>query len=75
MERLMMSQAKPTVFIVDDDETVRKGLRTLMETVNLSVETFDSAQAFLDSYDPSQAGCLLLDVRIVAPRRARRKRH
>jgi two-component system response regulator DctR len=64
MERLMMSQARPTVFIVDDDEAVRKGLRTLMETVNLGVETFDSAQAFLDAYDPSQAGCLLLDVRM-----------
>ena len=59
-----MSDGKPTVFIVDDDEAVRKGLRLLMESVKLRAETFDSAQAFLDFHDPSQAGCLVLDVRM-----------
>lgn len=59
-----MPQSKPAVFIVDDDEAVRKGLSKLMESVGLCTKTFESAQAFLDSYDPSQAGCLLLDVRM-----------
>jgi two-component system response regulator DctR len=60
----MMMQVDATVFIVDDDEAVRKGLGQLMEAVNHKVKTFDSAQMFLDSYDQSQAGCLLLDVRM-----------
>ena len=40
-----------TVFIVDDDQVVARSLRWLIETVRLKVETFASAQAFLDSYD------------------------
>ncbi len=59
-----MTQVEATVFIVDDDEAVRKGLGQLMEAVNHKVKMFDSAQMFLDSYDQSQAGCLLLDVRM-----------
>lgn len=60
----MMKQTYATVFIVDDDEAMREGLSLLMSAVNLKVKTFDSAQAFLDFYDQSQAGCLLLDVRM-----------
>jgi signal transduction histidine kinase len=64
MEWRMMSQEEPTVFIVDDDEAVRKGLSRLMEAEDLRVEAFDSAQAFLDFHDQSQVGCLVLDVRM-----------
>lgn len=53
-----------TVFIVDDDQAVARSLRWLIETVQLNVETFASAQAFFDGYDPSKAGCLVLDVRM-----------
>jgi two-component system response regulator FixJ len=60
----MMTHTDATVFIVDDDEAMREGLSLLMSAVNLKVKTFDSAQAFLDFYDQSQAGCLLLDVRM-----------
>ncbi len=52
------------VFIVDDDQEVRDALRLLMESVGLRVESFDSAQAFLDRFDPDRPGCLLLDVRM-----------
>lgn len=55
---------EPTVFVVDDDEAVRGGLRRLMESVGLKVETYASAQAFLDNYHPEQPGCLVLDVRM-----------
>lgn len=55
---------EPTVFIVDDDQAVARSLRWLIETVRLRVETFASAQAFLDGYDTSKAGCLVLDVRM-----------
>lgn len=53
-----------TVFIVDDDQAVARSLRWLIETVRLNVETFASAQAFLDGYDGSKRGCLVLDVRM-----------
>lgn len=53
-----------TVFIVDDDQAVARSLRWLIETVRLKVETFASAQAFLDGYDESKPGCLVLDVRM-----------
>jgi RNA polymerase sigma factor (sigma-70 family) len=56
--------SEPTVFIVDDDQAVVRSLRWLIETVRLRVETFASAQAFLDGYDSSKPGCLVLDVRM-----------
>ncbi|OOZ45196.1 response regulator transcription factor [Solemya velum gill symbiont] len=52
------------VFVVDDDEAMRSSLRWLIESDGLEVETFESAQKFLESYYPGQAGCLLLDVRM-----------
>lgn len=57
-------QAEPTVFIVDDEPAVRNSLAWLLESVGQTVETFPSAQAFLDAYDPLRPGCLILDVRM-----------
>ncbi|MBI3093472.1 MAG: response regulator transcription factor [Rhodocyclales bacterium] len=56
--------SEPTVFIVDDDQAVARSLRWLIESVRLKVETFPSAQAFLDGYDATNSGCLVLDVRM-----------
>ncbi len=56
--------SEPTVFIVDDDQAVARSLRWLIESVRLKVETFPSAQAFLDDYDATNSGCLVLDVRM-----------
>lgn len=53
-----------TVFVVDDDPQVREAIELLLDSVGLKVETFESAQAFLQSFDPSQMGCLVLDVRM-----------
>ncbi len=55
---------EPTVFVVDDDEAVRGGLRRLMESVGLNVETYGSAQEFLSDCDPNRRGCLVLDIRM-----------
>ena len=52
------------IFVVDDDDAVRESLKALLETEGLSVETYGSGQEFLDAYDPSRRGCLLLDVRM-----------
>lgn len=53
-----------TVFVVDDDQAMRNSLKWLIESVGMQVETFDSAQAFLDAYYPARGGCLLVDVRM-----------
>ena len=57
-----MNQA--TVFIVDDEEAVRDSLQWLLESSGLKVALFDSAEAFLQGYDPAQPGCLVVDVRM-----------
>lgn len=53
-----------TVFIIDDDQDVREALQLLMESVGLQVESFTSAQEYLDQFDPQRPGCLVLDVRM-----------
>ncbi len=53
-----------TIFVVDDDETMRGSLRWLLESLRLRVQTYASAQDFLSIYDPAQPGCLVLDVRM-----------
>ncbi len=51
-----------TVYIVDDEEPVRKALRFLTKSDGLKSESFETARAFLDSLDKLGPGCLLLDV-------------
>ena len=58
------SKSEPTVFIVDDDEAMRESMTWLIESVGLKVQTYASADEFLQSYYPGRAGCLLLDVRM-----------
>tara|TARA_R110000782_G_scaffold37169_3_gene87484 strand:- start:419 stop:1042 length:624 start_codon:yes stop_codon:yes gene_type:complete len=53
-----------TVFVVDDDEGIRDGLGMLLATVGQPYEAFGSAAEFLESYDPSRRGCLVLDIRM-----------
>lgn len=53
---------QPTVYIVDDDLATRKSLRWLVETLGVPVQTFHCAVSFLDAYDPSMPGCLVLDM-------------
>jgi FixJ family two-component response regulator len=55
---------EPTVFIVDDDDAVRRFLSGLIESIELRVEAFASARDFLESYEPGRPGCLVLDVRM-----------
>lgn len=56
--------SESTVFVVDDDQAMRHSLKWLIESIGMRVRTFGSANDFLDSYYPGQAGCLLLDVRM-----------
>src|SRR3982074_1309106 len=50
------------VSIVDDDESLRRSLRNLLGSVGFRVETFASAEAFLQSIHQEQTGCLVLDL-------------
>jgi FixJ family two-component response regulator len=52
------------VFVIDDDESIREALKSLIRSVGLSVETFASAQEFLQSPRPDVPSCLILDVRM-----------
>lgn len=52
------------VYIVDDDEAVRDSLRWLLEANGYRVRAYQSAESFLDEYDPMQVGVLIADVRM-----------
>lgn len=56
--------AEGVVYVVDDDAAVRDGLKFLIESVELEVAPCANAQAFLDAYDQTRPGCLVLDVRL-----------
>lgn len=61
---MITKKGPPTVFVVDDDESVRGSLRFLLRSVGLESHAFGSAPEFLAAYDPAQPGCLVLDVRM-----------
>ncbi len=52
------------VFVIDDDESIRESLKSLIRSVGLKVETFASAHDFLQSERPDVPACLILDVRM-----------
>ena len=57
-----MSRAPPTVFVVDDDISVREALEALIRSEGWATETFDSAEAFLERPRAIAPSCLVLDV-------------
>jgi len=57
---------KPTVFLVDDEEPVRKAVSRLLRAENIEVAAFASPLEFLAAYDPEIPGCLLLDLQMPA---------
>lgn len=52
------------VSIVDDDESLRRSVGNLLTSVGFRVETFASAEAFLQSADRGNTGCVVLDLRM-----------
>lgn len=59
-----MRESEPVVFVVDDDESVRKALKRLIKSVGMNVETFATAQDFLSRQHYEGPSCLVLDVRM-----------
>ncbi len=57
-------ESEPIVSVVDDDPAARRSLAAMLTAKGLNVETYASAEEFLEESDPSQHGCLVVDVRM-----------
>lgn len=60
----MTLRTQPAVFVVDDDEAVRRSLLMLLFPQGLAVRGFASGEDFLAAVDPQQPGCVILDLRL-----------
>jgi FixJ family two-component response regulator len=60
----MSDNERRVVCIVDDDASLRRSLRNLLSSVGFQIETFPSAEAFLESDQRQNTGCMVLDLRM-----------
>lgn len=58
------TQRVPTIYIVDDDDSMRQAIALLLRTVGYTPVAFARPSDFLDKYDPEQHACLVLDIRM-----------
>jgi FixJ family two-component response regulator len=58
------SVSSPVICVVDDDASLLRAVRRLLRSAGFSVETFSSAEAYLESAPRTRADCLVLDVRL-----------
>jgi FixJ family two-component response regulator len=63
-QRQTEGSTNQTVFLIDDDVSVREGLTMLLESVGLAVRSFGSAQEFLEAPLTEPTGCVVLDVKM-----------
>jgi len=59
-----MVDQRETVFIVDDDESIREGVSNLLEAVGINAKCYATAEGFRAHWSAAMAGCLLLDARL-----------
>jgi RNA polymerase sigma factor (sigma-70 family) len=59
-----MRETRPIVFVVDDDPSIGRAIKRLVESVGLPVEVFGSALEFLHAERPDVPSCLVLDIRL-----------
>ena len=64
MEQSYQFSEATKISIVDDDESMREAIKTLLGSLGMEVEEFPSAEAFLDSESSCCSDCLILDVRM-----------
>ncbi|MCW2239054.1 response regulator transcription factor [Azospirillum canadense] len=60
----MAETSEGIVYVVDDDEPVRDSMKALLEACALEVRDFESCQSFIDQFDGTPAGCLVLDLHL-----------
>ena len=58
------SKRRGMVYVIDDDESVRKALKRLLRSADLDVETFSSAEEFLSNGRQDQNACIVMDIRM-----------
>jgi FixJ family two-component response regulator len=54
----------PLVAVVDDEESVREAVKRLLRAADVTVESFASAEEFLNSGQLNRTGCLVADIRM-----------
>jgi two-component system, LuxR family, response regulator FixJ len=54
----------PTIFLIDDHASVRHALGEMLSVLGYTVKTYESADAFLETLDGQQSGCIVADVRM-----------
>ena len=59
-----MPQKSVTVYVVDDDESIRRALKRLLRSAGYHAVTFESAEDFMASAPGGGEGCLVLDIRL-----------
>ena len=59
-----MNEPASIVYVVDDDPSIRRAIKRLIESVGLYVELFGSAAEFTNSSHPDVVSCLILDIRL-----------
>lgn len=60
----MAGNFAPTVYVVDDDRSIRHATELLMKSIGQPCRIFATGDAFLEAYSPDWAGCLVLDIRM-----------
>ena len=60
----MGEETKPIIYIVDDDESVRRAMKRLISSMGINAQTFASGREFLDSDFREQKACLIVDVKM-----------
>ena len=59
-----MPQESIKVYVVDDDESIRRALKRLLRSFGYHALTFESAETFLDSTSGKDEGCIILDIHL-----------
>ena len=59
-----VKKRRAMVYVIDDDESVRKALKRLLRSADVGVETFSSAEEFLSNPRQDEDACILIDIRM-----------
>jgi FixJ family two-component response regulator len=54
----------PAAYVVDDDAAMRRAMKGLLEVIGFAARSFESAEAFLEAYDPDWSGPLFVDLQL-----------
>jgi len=60
----LITERKPTVFVLDDDQAILDSLAALFLGMDLPAKFYRTVEDFFEDHTPLQPGCLLLDIRL-----------